>query len=159
MSMLSTIGMNTSRAHESSHIAAANARSVSATLRALTSTGAVVSPSGALMCFRTCRVGRVIDIRSSLHREAAACLQRPVDGDGGLRAFGGGHHDELDVAGRIADDIEAGDARLAEMVRFDHAFVCDITAKLARQIALRALGGGEENPLARYHFAAGEDDL
>src|SRR5262245_55978990 len=116
MSTLRTMGMNTSRAQYKRAIPAADATTTSATLRSLTSIGAVVSRSGS----RTRRIRSWA--RSAMgvlrrHGETATCLQRFVDGHRCFCTLSGGNNCELHVARRVANDIQAREVSLAQIPR------------------------------------------
>ena len=131
--------MNASCAQCSRYIVAATASTVSATLRTL-------------MCASDRRVGAsglaaMRDLGGSVpacqlsvaDRQSGLRLQRLVDRDARLRSLGGGDDGELDVAGGIADDIDAGDARLAEMIGLDGSLARELAPEPLREIALLRL--------------------
>src|SRR5262245_60957567 len=138
MSTLRTMGMNTSRAQYKSAIPAAHARTTSATLRSLTSIGAVVSGSGSrARRIRSCARSAIAILRHD--RQTGACLQRFVDRHRCFRTLGGSNNCELHVARRVADDIEAREVRLAQIARLHDAAAIHFASEACREVALLAL--------------------
>src|SRR5688500_3410654 len=165
MSTLSTMGMNTSRAQLRMYIAAAIATTVSATLRTLTSIGeASVAGvgTGTSGLARSATAGRLRLApgrrRAPADGKAGSGLQRLVDGDSRLRAFGGGDDHELHVARGVAHDVEAGNARLTEVIGVHRALVRQLAAKLARELAPLTLRTGEEGGVEGLIGAIGEGE-
>src|SRR5258705_2901754 len=164
MSTLRTIGMKTSRAQWRSATADAAAMTTSATLRSLTSIGAVVCGSGSgTRRSRSCArsgIGLLWFAYAGLrrHGQSVTALQRLVDGDCRLRPFGGSDNGELHVARRVAHDVQAGDVGLAEMVCLDRAKAIHVASEARGDVALLALAGGEEDGLAVDRPAVGERD-
>src|SRR5688572_10599265 len=155
--MLSTIGMNASRAQWSRYIVAATARIVSATLRTL------MFDSTVDVC--ECDVSRRDPMRRigsatllfHLKRETRARLQRLVDGDARFGALGSGDDGELDVVGGVADNIHAGDARFAQVIGFDRSFARELAAEAPGKVGLLLLRRRDEQALAFHRFTAAED--
>src|ERR1043166_9592655 len=156
MSTLKMMGMNTSRAQNSKPMAAAAAMTTSATLRSLTSIGAVVSGTSDARRNRSCARSGIGLLRCD--GEAGATLQCFVDGHGGLCAFGGGDDDELHVARRIAGDEQAWNVCLAQLIRVHGAVGVHLAAKLRREFALLALAAREEDGVARRGRSVVEHD-
>src|SRR5689334_5243786 len=138
MRTLRTMGMNTSRAQYNSATPAVHARTTSATLRSLTSIGAVVSGSGSrARRIRSCARSAIAILRH--HRETGACLQRLVDRHGCFRTLGGSHNCKLHVARRVADDVEPRQMRLAQIAGLHDAAAIHFAPEARREVALLTL--------------------
>src|SRR5262249_36081300 len=149
--------MNTSRAQYRRAIPAADAITTSATLRSLTSTGAVVSGSGP----RARRISSCARSAIGILRrngEAGARLQRFVDGHRRFRTLRGGNDRKLHVARRVADDVEARKVRLAQIAGLHGAAAIHFTPEARGQVALLALTRREEDRLAAYRSAVSKGD-
>src|SRR6185503_1737055 len=164
MSTLSTMGMKTSLAQWRSATAAAAAMTTSATLRSLTSIGAVVCGSGSgTRRSRSCArsgIGLLWFAFAGLrrHGQSVTTLQRLVDGDCRLGALGGGDNRELHVARRVADDVEAGDVGLAERVGLHRAAAIHDASQARGDVALLALVARKENRVAVDRRPVRKDD-
>src|SRR5688572_2410885 len=155
--MLSTIGMKTSRAQCRTYIVTPTAIIVSATLRTLMLLSGVVSGGGGWVWWTIWRIRSAI--ASAADGQAGARLQGLVDGNAGLGPLGRRDDHELHVARRIAHDIDARDARLAEEVGLDGALARELAAQTLREVRLLCLLSREENRVARDGVAAPEAQL
>src|SRR5258705_3447533 len=139
----------------------------SATLRSLTSIGAVVSGSGSGARRRSsCTRSGIWLLRSAFAAlrlrqdrrdrrggrdgETGAALQRLVDRHRRLRTFGCGDDDELHVARGVADDVKAGDMGLAEIVGFHRPAVIHVASESRGNLALLALAARKEYGVAPH---------
>src|SRR6185436_19004474 len=117
----------------------------SATLRSLTSIGAVVSGSGSGARRRSSCTRSGIWFLDS---KAGAALQRLVDRHRRLRPFGCGDDDELDVARSVADDVKAGDMGLADVVCFHRPAAIHVASEARGKLALLALAARKKYGVA-----------
>src|SRR4029434_4162806 len=118
--------------------AAADAVTPSATLRSLTSIGAVVSGSGSrARRIRSCARSAISIL--GRHREPRTCLQRLVDGHCCFRTLGGGNNCKLHVTRRIADDVKARQVRLTQIVRLHDSAAIHLAPDARREVALLTL--------------------
>ena len=84
-------------------------------------------------------------------------LKRLVDRDARLRTFRGGHDGELHVPRRIADDVDAGDARLAEAIGLDRSLSRELASEPLREVGLLRLRARDECAVALHRVAGGQD--
>src|SRR4051794_25075973 len=70
-------------------------------------------------------------------------LQLGVDGDGGFRAFGGGHYGELNVFRGIARDEQSGDVGAFQLAGADGALFRESAAQVSSQVTALGLTGRE----------------
>src|SRR2546426_4372830 len=138
-------------------MADAAAITTSATLRSLTSIGAVVSGSGSGMR-RSSSCTRLGIWFLRRDHQAGATLQRLVDGDRRLRALGGRDDDELHVSRRVADDEEAWNVGLAEIVGPYRAAAIHFATKTGGNVALLALVAREKYGVTADRRAVGKGD-
>src|SRR6185503_12955932 len=138
MRTLRTIGMNISRAQNRRATPAADAITMSATLRSLTSMGAVVSGSGSrARRIRSCARSAIGILWRD--REAGACLQCFVDRHRGFRTLRGGNDRKLHVSRRVADDVEARKVGLAEIAGLHDSAAIHLTAEARGEVTPLAL--------------------
>src|SRR5687768_2782773 len=154
--MLSTIGMNASRAQCSRYIVAATASTVRATLRMLTFDSILelcVRPASPRDPIR--RMGSATSAFRA-QRQTRARLQRLVDRDTRLRALGGRDDGKLHVAGGVANDVHAGNARFAPVIGLDRSLTSELAAEALREVGLLRLRRVDEYSPARQWLAAVE---
>src|SRR5262245_57236463 len=80
-------------------------------------------------------------------------LQRLVDRDARLRSLRRGDNRELDVTRRVADDIDAGDARFTQVIGFDRSFSGELAPQSLGELGLLRLWTGDKHAPAFRRLA------
>src|SRR5215204_7750294 len=149
--MLRTIGINASCAQCRRYIVAAKASTVRATLRILTCESVSVDFGSARARMR--RIGSgMCGVRWD--GQPRLSLKRLVDGHACLRTLGCCHDRELHIAGGVADDVHARNARFTEMVGLDCSLSSEFASEPLREVGLLRLRAGDEHAVALHQVAA-----